>query len=552
MERLIRLAVLGTGAYRSLKILKDGVVDFEILVFYSVIGVLELFTIYLEWLVSWFPFYFYLKSALLVLVIIQRLRIPRIIFHTTIIPGMTAAHQRLSKELPGLLEMLQTAPYILLQITINLLFPGLLSAWNASPSDSKEACTESSPILTDEALDGVAGTPKRPEEDGQKEGIMALRERARKNRTARDIKALSMRHQGVIRDVATPSSESKVSEQDAETTKESSDSGKKVEDAPSSEQNERTPRGRARVRCSPRRFVTPDRILRRQNHSQPSSPDSYFGSLARSVLCGSEEVSLRDHLFDLSLPPPPRMSVALNYAEDISSVHVATSAPNSPPSPLPDTRGTSRRSHSNIGAFKERPSRTSNHSSSTVSTRLRSESTRSKKSEAEDPTISPSHGLAARRSRSVVSGRVSSSPVSLRRRVIASRDRSSKKSPQCPSSSPSSSPNRHSTTVEAGKNRRGRTFERKPERSSDVPPPPPHLRNVPSSGYGQLRRGRSAARNTGTAAAELRRRRLLTRYDARGSVVGSLNELDDVVKQQPEPEENSDCGGLSEDESMID
>ena len=52
IERLIRLAVLGTGAYRSLKILKDGVVDFEILVFYSVIGVLELFTIYLEWLVS--------------------------------------------------------------------------------------------------------------------------------------------------------------------------------------------------------------------------------------------------------------------------------------------------------------------------------------------------------------------------------------------------------------------------------------------------------------------------------------------------------------------
>ena len=109
-SELLTLVCFGAGAYRTLKVLKDGEVDFDLLVFFAVLAALKLFANNFEFLVGWLPFYFVLKSTFLALLLVPRLRLHQIAFHTTIIPGMTYAHARLSAELPKGLALVEALP----------------------------------------------------------------------------------------------------------------------------------------------------------------------------------------------------------------------------------------------------------------------------------------------------------------------------------------------------------------------------------------------------------------------------------------------------------
>ena len=121
---LLTLGCSAAGAYRSLKTLKDGEVDFEVLVYWTVLGVVRLYTSYFEWIFAWFPFYYYLKSLVLIALLVPRLRAPRIMFHTLVVPSIAYAHKRLSEEIPKGVMLLQALPMILLNTALDIVFPG--------------------------------------------------------------------------------------------------------------------------------------------------------------------------------------------------------------------------------------------------------------------------------------------------------------------------------------------------------------------------------------------------------------------------------------------
>jgi hypothetical protein len=170
LTRLLTVVCFSAGAYRTLKVLKDGEVNFELLVFFCVVGAVELFASYFEWLISWVPFYSIAKSTLLVLLLIPRLRVPRLIFHTHIIPLMTLAHD----ELPRGVSLIQSLPASLLFGLIDLFMPGVFSSDNESSLENDERKTSSLRMGS--------------------EDVAKIKEVARNKRTMRDLASLNRRH----------------------------------------------------------------------------------------------------------------------------------------------------------------------------------------------------------------------------------------------------------------------------------------------------------------------------------------------------------------------
>ncbi len=51
-SEVLTLACFVAGAYRSLKVLKDALVDFDLLIYWAVLGVVQLYSAYFEWIVG--------------------------------------------------------------------------------------------------------------------------------------------------------------------------------------------------------------------------------------------------------------------------------------------------------------------------------------------------------------------------------------------------------------------------------------------------------------------------------------------------------------------
>jgi len=122
----LNLVCLFAGFWRSFKLLKAGTVDFTILEFWAVLGVVRLLENTLEWLVSWVPFYWTTKSLALLTLCFPESRLPGILFDTLVIPFMRFCHEVLSEDHieEKLFERLMVLPFVLLDLVI----PGLASA----------------------------------------------------------------------------------------------------------------------------------------------------------------------------------------------------------------------------------------------------------------------------------------------------------------------------------------------------------------------------------------------------------------------------------------
>jgi len=333
------------GAYRSLKRLKDGEVDFELVVYWCVLGLLQLFTLYLEWLVSWFPFYYSLKSAALVILMVPRLRLPRIAFHTIVIPGITYAHGRLSEELPRGLALLHAVPLIILDLFI----PGINRNNSGNEGGGGEGSGSSLADDGDGSGDAPAGASviRAPGEDPAAFERRSLKERARSNRTMRDLAELGRRHH-IAEYSPRPSPAAGPQDPDGGSggggmepldldgigamPVDGGDGGGGGDDDSNDGVGMRRSSLQGRIEAQRTKAAAAGRALplppppcasapssalpprtpprqrsgggRASASTPPSRGTSFFGGVVRSILTGSKDLSVRDHFFDLTKPPP--------------------------------------------------------------------------------------------------------------------------------------------------------------------------------------------------------------------------------------------------------
>jgi len=94
----VTLLCLLAGFWRSFKLLKDGIVDFSILEFWAVMGVVELAEWSFEWIISWVPFYWTFKALAMLTLCYPRSRVAGVLFDALVIPFMRFCHELLSEK----------------------------------------------------------------------------------------------------------------------------------------------------------------------------------------------------------------------------------------------------------------------------------------------------------------------------------------------------------------------------------------------------------------------------------------------------------------------
>ncbi|KAJ0391894.1 hypothetical protein P43SY_007268 [Pythium insidiosum] len=110
-EGLTCLGML-SGAYESLKVLSrvekgiDISVLRQILEFWLVLGSLRVFEEYLEFLVSWIPFFYLFKCMLLALVLMPNAKIPHVLYHGCIEPSLDHIQLVVHEHVTPLVEAL--------------------------------------------------------------------------------------------------------------------------------------------------------------------------------------------------------------------------------------------------------------------------------------------------------------------------------------------------------------------------------------------------------------------------------------------------------------
>lgn len=283
LSQLLNVGCFGVGAYRSLKTLKDGEVDFELLVFFCVIGSMQLFSQYFEWLVCWFPFYSIAKSCLLLLMLIPKLRVPRFLFHTLIIPFMTLAYEKLDQEIPRGMALIETLPSTIFVGVIDLFIPGMFTSGD-----------------DDDMLGDDNETKKvNPIRRGSAEDVAKIKEVARSKRTTRDLMSLNRKHHISERHDAVRAESLPRSPDSTHSSPNSSPFSSPM--SPPQAQPLKTPPS-LDLKNSPHTPQSP----KASSSISPAKASSYVGNLARKVLTGSKDTSLRAHFFDVTEPPNVR------------------------------------------------------------------------------------------------------------------------------------------------------------------------------------------------------------------------------------------------------
>ena len=94
----------------------------DTLMFWSLFGLCQVFSSYLEFLVCWLPGYYYLKSVALLLVTFPKLRFTHAVFENGVVPLLDRCHTEIERR-GGLLPLAITTAYELPFLAADLLYP---------------------------------------------------------------------------------------------------------------------------------------------------------------------------------------------------------------------------------------------------------------------------------------------------------------------------------------------------------------------------------------------------------------------------------------------
>ncbi|CAN0133170.1 unnamed protein product, partial [Scytosiphon promiscuus] len=121
-SELCMVASFALGAWKTFKVLKHGGTDYNLLKTWCLLGLLRAFEEYFEFLVSWIPFYWLGKCLGLGLLYLPGGNIPTVVFERIVVWGMDNAHHVLnSLVVPNVVEFAVSLPWRVLLV----LFPSM-------------------------------------------------------------------------------------------------------------------------------------------------------------------------------------------------------------------------------------------------------------------------------------------------------------------------------------------------------------------------------------------------------------------------------------------
>ncbi|OQS03671.1 hypothetical protein THRCLA_21108 [Thraustotheca clavata] len=121
-----------SGAYQSLKVLHrhERLTESQsVLKLWAVLGTISLFQQYFEVFVSWFPFYYWLKCALLVALLTPKTNIPLVAFENLVVPLVEAAEVTYKEKIkPEVLQLAARHGHWLHFAVMQIALPNLTNA----------------------------------------------------------------------------------------------------------------------------------------------------------------------------------------------------------------------------------------------------------------------------------------------------------------------------------------------------------------------------------------------------------------------------------------
>ena len=220
----------------------------------------------LESLVSWVPFYYYAKMLLLLVTFIPGTRFPNYWFECWLVPGIDRLHSALDVDWrTHLMHQLRYLPLLLLDL---LFVPGILGDGD---DDGTEAARRDHLVAEEEAVDAT-------------ELQSPSKSRSRLLASGLQLRNFSKEHASW-----TPSAPKLSSSLLSMTPRK-----KIVLESPTA-----TPTMRSLLAQTPAETTKAERSRRRRRRT--------MNEKFRKVLCGDENIRIRDYLFDLDMPSLPAM-----------------------------------------------------------------------------------------------------------------------------------------------------------------------------------------------------------------------------------------------------
>ena len=245
--------------------------DEEIPQLWTLIACHTIYAGVLECLVSWLPFYYYAKMLLLLVTFIPGARFPNFWFESCLVPGIDRLHSALDVDWRTYLtHQLRYLPLLLLDL---LFVPGILG--DGGDDEGTEAARRDHPVAEEEAVD--ASELQSPSKS-----------RSRLVASGLQLRNFSRGHAPWTPSVARLSSSL------------SSMTPRKriVLESPAA-----TPSMRSLLVQTPAtRTCTTTKVDRSRRRRRPTMNEKF-----RKVLCGDENIRIRDYLFDLDMPSLPAM-----------------------------------------------------------------------------------------------------------------------------------------------------------------------------------------------------------------------------------------------------
>ncbi|CAM9572710.1 unnamed protein product [Choristocarpus tenellus] len=110
------------GAWQTFKILKGGGLDYNLLKTWSLLGLLRVFEEYLEFLISWVPFYWLGKCLGLGLMFLPESNIASVVFDRAVVTGMDQCHHILNHlVVPNTVEFIVSLPWRVLLLVFPMI-----------------------------------------------------------------------------------------------------------------------------------------------------------------------------------------------------------------------------------------------------------------------------------------------------------------------------------------------------------------------------------------------------------------------------------------------
>ena len=376
----LSLVCLFFGFWRSFKLLKDGTLDFAALEFWAVIGVLRLYELHAEWLLSWLPFYYTGKAMAVALLAMPQSRMSGVLFECMVIPFMRGCHRALSDQSwkeQLILHLVNLPLYAVEMAFPGSVFPEDARAHRSLPSDASILSS-----LSEESELSAAREDRRPPAKNPNNPFKAPRAAARPGParpvavpssqpprrrppdppgsgsgsgsgsgtgtsadfSGTDVSRLVSTHNRLrhIAESHHPAEEGPSPGRRKAPPLPSSVRRRRLSSRPSSRQKEnappplRAPRDRSTFAGELPSTPSSSRSERRgKDRIRRNSRRNTLGAWGRELLTGDDRVRIRDHLFDISVNTPPRQgSRRMSLRGKRMSSGLAQRAQGSPQLPL--------------------------------------------------------------------------------------------------------------------------------------------------------------------------------------------------------------------------